>query len=412
MRKRISILLIWAVIIASFAGCAASNNTPAARDPQASASVPSQEALDVGFEQYIAGFNTANSDEAYNHLQAEYNQIQTEYHNGAITEQAHAEKMFDFDDKLRDAKIYVPYRSLAAYTYAVKNIPPEERAFLENNYDVFMRAYSQAHSEASVLEAYQRGQQIYKKYNLDLAEMISNIQGAIYPFALFSVNGDTVELDTDRNATFRTIDAATKEKYIRVCEQIHSIVPDDVWKRVTSFFVFASSNVSGYAQVEDLQMKTFRIGIDATSMLDANGNLAQEQREVIVHETGHMITLNDSQVNLEPAESKFANSNAEFMSRYQEDSYIYQFFSKFWTNLYEESLNTPDPSVFYQKYQDQFVSDYAAIVPEEDIAESFRVFVMSDRPVSNSIRDQKVTFFYEYDEFVKWRDEIRKALSL
>ena len=51
------------------------------------------------------------------------------------------------------------------------------------------------------------------------------------------------------------------------------------------------------------------------------------------------------------------------------------------------------------------------MVPEEDIAESFRVFVLSDQPTSDSIRDQKVRFFYDYKEFVAWREEIRNALS-
>lgn len=67
---------------------------------------------------------------------------------------------------------------------------------------------------------------------------------------------------------------------------------------------------------------------------------------------------------------------------------------------------------FYDKYQDQFVSDYAATNPGEDIAETYRVFVMEDKPEGNSIRDQKIKFMYEFEELVKIRQNIRQALLL
>ncbi len=411
MKKGISIILILGLILSNLAGCANSKTTPTAQELSASVNETSSNAKEISFQQYISSYPGSATDEALRNLNAEFDSIKTEFNKGNITEQEYTEKMFDFDDRLRESKIFVPYKSLAAYTYAVKTMSQEDRSFVEKNYDNFLSAYSQAHSEEDILKIYEQGKVIYKKHNLNLDEMISSIQGACYNLALFKVDGNTLVLDTDRNSTLHEIDDATKEKYINIFTQIHSIVPEDIWKRVSSFIVFASGSTSAYAQFEDLSREKFRIGIDITSMLDQSGNLAKEQRVVIVHEAAHIITQNSSQISSKQAESSYVNANAEFLDKYQKDSYMYQFFLKFWTDIYEEYLLTTDSSEFYGKYEDQFVSDYAAMVPEEDIAESFRIFVMGDKPVSDSIKDQKVRFFYEYDEFVQWREEIRNALS-
>jgi hypothetical protein len=65
---------------------------------------------------------------------------------------------------------------------------------------------------------------------------------------------------------------------------------------------------------------------------------------------------------------------------------------------------------FYTKYPEQFVGEYAATNPEEDIAESWTEFVMRPKPIGTSIADQKVQFFYEYPELVKIRREILQGV--
>ena len=65
---------------------------------------------------------------------------------------------------------------------------------------------------------------------------------------------------------------------------------------------------------------------------------------------------------------------------------------------------------FYAKYPDQFVSEYAATNPVEDIAESWTEFVMRPKPTGTSIADQKVQFFYEYPELVETRRQILQGV--
>jgi len=412
MKKAVCIFLILALVPFSIVGCSARKETPTVQNASISAPDPSPTKVEIPFEQYISTCASTATEEDLAKLRAEYDTIQANHTKGNSTDKAFTEQLFAFDDTLRKAGVYIPYKSLAAYTYAIPTMTPEDRAFLVANYDNLMAAYSQANSAESLLSIYSQGKEIYKKYHLNLDELISSIQGSTYNFAVFKVDGGKVELDPDRNSTFEPIDDAQKKAYIEVCAQIREIVPADIWERISSFSVFASGGTSSFAQFETLERKAFRIGIDVTSMLDQTGHLAKEQRSVIVHETAHIITQNDTQVSSEPPKSNYANANDAFLDQYQKDSYLYQFFLKFWSDIYDEYSKSSDPAAFYNKYEDQFVSDYAALVPEEDIAESFREFVLSDKPTSNSIRDQKVRFFYEYNEFVKWRKEIRSALSM
>ena len=108
---------------------------------------------------------------------------------------------------------------------------------------------------------------------------------------------------------------------------------------------------------------------------------------------------------------------------------------------------------FHQKYYDQFVTHYAADQPTEDIAESFRAFVLWDDEMidfhtkwckteydfgdpdlygkgwnlvqdqglsyyykcekiyrDNSMWEEKIQFFYDFPELVEMRDFSRKNL--
>ena len=131
----------------------------------------------------------------------------------------------------------------------------------------------------------------------------------------------------------------------------------------------------------------------------------------------------------------------------KDDSYMNKFFQKFWTDIYPEYYYGGEQvittSAFHQKYYDQFVTWYAADQPTEDIAESFRAFILWDEEAianykkwckkegwgnfiqnqgltyekkcekiyrDNSIWEEKIRFFYDFPELVEMRDFIRSNL--
>ncbi len=153
----------------------------------------------------------------------------------------------------------------------------------------------------------------------------------------------------------------------------------------------------------------------------------------LIHEFGHLLTLNSTQV---PPDLKvFDNPESNLIYNQEADacpdyftgegcslpmSYINIFFDRYWKGLYDEWLkidNIQDDQrrhdrldSFYDKYRDQFVDDYAVTDPAEDIAETWTFFVLSPKPEGQSISDQKIMFFYEYPNLVQLRSEILQNL--
>lgn len=153
----------------------------------------------------------------------------------------------------------------------------------------------------------------------------------------------------------------------------------------------------------------------------------------LIHEFGHLLTLNSSQVPPDmkvfdnPDNNQVYNQEADACPDYftgegcsLPTSYINIFFSRYWQGLYYEWLkieNIQDDQRrqdrldrFYNKYRDQFVDDYAVTDPAEDIAETWTFFVLSPKPDGQSISDQKILFFYEYPDLVQLRGEILQNL--
>jgi hypothetical protein len=153
----------------------------------------------------------------------------------------------------------------------------------------------------------------------------------------------------------------------------------------------------------------------------------------LLHEFGHLLTLGPDQV--PPSEAIFNNPEDNDIYRQEvsacpnyfpgegcarADSYINLFHARFWPaiqgewdainlqeddDLYYEALDR-----FYSDHSDEFLTDYAATHPAEDIAESFAFFVLGQSPSGDLISDQKIRFFEEFPELVRLRERIRSNL--
>lgn len=158
-----------------------------------------------------------------------------------------------------------------------------------------------------------------------------------------------------------------------------------------------------------------------------------EMTFTLIHEFGHLLTLGPQQV--PPSLAVF--NNPEDDNLYFDEvsacpnyfpgegcakpaSYINEYYKQYWADLYEEwnqiNLEEDDDiyyeklDEFYYKYEDQFVTSYAAINPEEDIAESWSFFIFSPRPNGDTVAEEKVLFFYQYPELVELRSSILNNL--
>lgn len=373
--------------------------------------------LPESLSEYIEPFGTILDKWVYDELSKKYSEIVVQYKNGKMTYEALEDKMIKIDKTLRKNGILLPYSGLEDFLNSIPNFSNSDRKFiLENESELFYDGMTESKlTEEEAEKLYEQIIEIFKKYGLNFDEIAEQLMNMSYKLAIFDIQGEKAVLSKDKRVNMKPIDEQTKSKYLSVIEQTRNIIPKDIWNNISSFEFNTDGieNVLAHTVSESYQNTTFRLAIDIKDVLDKNGQLTKDGKETIVHETGHLITLFSSQVIVENIDDPY---NAEVEQKYQPNSYLMKFYNQFWSNRYEEFLKliekTGDTFDFYEKYKNEFVSDYAASNLEEDIAESFRVFVFEDRPTGDSIIDEKIKFFYQFDEIVKWRDEFRSNLSI
>jgi hypothetical protein len=155
----------------------------------------------------------------------------------------------------------------------------------------------------------------------------------------------------------------------------------------------------------------------------------------LAHEFAHLLTLAPDQVTPSLAIFNNPDDNDIYLDEVsacstffpgegcsEPDSYINAFYDEFWTGIYDEwneinleedeDLYTEKLDEFYYKYEDQFLTDYSATHPAEDIAEAFAFFVFAEKPDGDTIAEEKILFFHRYPELVHLRSDILSNLCV
>ena len=209
----------------------------------------------------------------------------------------------------------------------------------------------------------------------------------------------------------------------RIWDFFTAVIPLETRSMVDNFMIYTDGPENKLAWVRPSadRGETWTIGFD---ILDSEVPLYLT--ETLVHEVGHLVTLNAEQV---PITDAFYNGeqNSAICKQYllyegcsTEGSYINHFYQRFWPGIYKEwqqidKARDSDEYYtmignFYRRHPFEFVSAYAVTNPNEDIAESWKDFVLLPKPTGDDVSDQKVLFFYDFPELVKIRQEIIAGL--
>jgi len=167
------------------------------------------------------------------------------------------------------------------------------------------------------------------------------------------------------------------------------------------------------------------------------GDLDEDRvKFTMIHEFGHMLSLGPSEIDVDfelydlgweeddtlndVILEKEQACETGIITTYgctKEDSYINAFAQKFQVDKYSDSINfhyqiysnewTENLWNYYTAHEDEYVTDYAASSTQEDFAETFTFFILSEKPQGNSVLEQKILFFYDYAELIEIRDFIR-----
>ena len=233
-----------------------------------------------------------------------------------------------------------------------------------------------------------------------------------YGVAIYRVDGQNIIKTDSKNVNPNWMNDEVKHKDI--WEMVTTLIPADKRRWMTTFEIFdGGGELLGYVYnaTADLTSWNFALGIDSAYPDGENLETTGDFIHTIIHEYGHIMSLNDEQ--LDHTTSSCDYNPGEGCAR--SDSYIDSFYSRFWADIADEhsNLDADDYDAlyeFYDKYEDRFVSDYAATNPAEDIAEVFSYFITQDSaPTGNQIKDEKIRYLYEFPELVDLRNHMKQS---
>lgn len=194
------------------------------------------------------------------------------------------------------------------------------------------------------------------------------------------------------------------------------------------------TEISWYDTGEDALLAVGVAGDDGTeaSLLisDNVGNYGPPLKKTFIHEFAHMFTLDDTQMEIDADlvysedEEQWERAVDECSTMFvnpgclKENSYLYVFYETFWEDVSDEyeAIDWEDErsyEEFFFDHEEHFYNSYQGTSVVEDIADSFSFFVMQPSEVAfeaEEIKDEKLAFFYEYDELVDIRTAILENL--
>lgn len=172
------------------------------------------------------------------------------------------------------------------------------------------------------------------------------------------------------------------------------LIPEQCRQNINRFFVFDSGSYLAYIEYNDDYGEYWTLGMN-----NENIELASETLVTYIHEYAHYLSLNDQQVDYTVYEEDCYGLYLDDTGCFYEDSYFYDFYYQFWADG------------GYEDFEDNYVSEYAMEHSEEDFAESFTHFVLTQTPEGNTVAEEKVLYFYEFEEFIELRTEILSRVA-
>lgn len=272
--------------------------------------------------------------------------------------------------------------------------------------------------------AYQAGEE--EAYRAVLLELIASLQQQI---ALLQEQLEILQVDNSQNSFIDDVTIVgsykvdslddtfliSNQQHRDYFEKVADIIPDSYHDYFNELTVFVEDEWYTDAYVETLppDYEVWRYSVNE-EVLSANFS-SREEDELIIHEFAHIVSYEQIAGIAEPAES----SCAEYFERNGcplKSSYIGQFADSFWS---EKDLSraldfsgSPEGTEmayeYYDLHESDYVSDYAAVSPEEDFAETFAYFVLLGKPAGKNMREEKVRYLYNYPDLVKLRQIIRQ----
>jgi Zn-dependent peptidase ImmA (M78 family) len=186
-------------------------------------------------------------------------------------------------------------------------------------------------------------------------------------------------------------------EYLDIWNSIKDLSPDDLSdKYIETYEVYTDQNDDTLAFVDDDDGNgKWRISINVAGYKTST---ERENKTTIIHELGHIISLNNSQVNpnIESCDNLKLDEGCA-----NKDSAINTFWNTYWKGVTNSEFD-----------ENKYVTEYASTNETEDFAETFAFFVLEkDTELESDVKDRKIKLLYSFPDLVAIRTEMRNALS-
>ncbi|WP_101445111.1 hypothetical protein [Aquimarina sp. MAR_2010_214] len=234
---------------------------------------------------------------------------------------------------------------------------------------------------------------------------------------IYKVEGDKIVKEKDYKVTGKLLEfQKDTKKHQEIWNLVKRIIPANYRSRMSEFVIFAGEKdgTAGYVVERTRDLSKWQMGIAIDFAYQGGFNTRGELAYTIVHEFGHIITLDkvqvDSSVSQGGCKSFFTGEGCS-----RDNSNINKLYQNHWADIWEEFRkvnNENDAQKFYDKYKERYVTQYASTNPGEDIAEVFAMFVTTANGVhGNSRAEQKIQQMYDNPEMINLRNYIRGNIA-
>lgn len=206
-------------------------------------------------------------------------------------------------------------------------------------------------------------------------------------------------------------------RHQQYADKLRLVLPPQYRDYIDQFVVFTNhpDDIAAYVAVSsDGRNTTWMYGVSAEEINFAPNS--ESSVELMVHEFAHIFSLDQ----LVSSRTPTTNCPALYadMTCFAPGSYLDEFVTDFWDNQLLADLtdarNSRNPErellEFYERYESEFVSDYAATDPSEDFAESFAWYVLDEPVRQGTVAADKVDFMDQFRVIRSYKDHIQSQL--